>query len=730
MADVNIGVGKIYDEEPVGKHPSPRIPDLRHWDKILLKRYKPFYMPVSDVCDHCTYGKCDLTDGKHGACGIQLEAKEARRLLIGNCIGASAHLAHARDLIDLAIEKKGPMFDIKIEGVTLVAPICEMVTGSRPSKLIHLRQAVEYCEEQIAQLLSSTHIGQENDNLDYESKSFQAGLVDSLSMEVADVSQIVAYDLDCKPELVDIGFDTDLKKPFILFIGHNIKAGAATTDYIKDNSITDVEVGGLCCTSHDMSRHHHGVKVIGSISEQLAFVKSGIADVVVIDEQCIRGDVVEMSLATDAVVVGTNDKIMAGLPDISKRSAKEAKKFLLSNRVAYIDNLDVIAEVVIDAARENFKKRKGKKQEFMNLSYEKEFDKCVYCHACRRGCPHNLEIDEAIHSRDIEKLKEVARKCIYCGKCESACPEGVKTVELMMKVLAEETFKTKTKRKIRAGSGPVKDFQIREVGAPVVFGEVPGIIAIVGCPNHHEGAKVAKVAEEFVKRRFIVLASGCAAMQIAQHSDLYEQSSANLEGGCLINTGSCVSNAHIIGAAVKIPAIFGRKDIRGNYDEIADYILNRVGAVGIAFGAMSQKASSIASGVMRLGIPVILGPAGMKYGRLFVGDKKDKDSWKIYDNRQQKTVDGEPIPEHLLFAVQTIEESIVLASKLCFRPNDTAKGRQMKLLNYIDLYKKYFGKEPGDIAEFVRNKADIPQGYEKKIKVKDKPIIDPTLLKE
>ena len=77
---------------------------------------------------------------------------------------------------------------------------------------------------------------------------------------------------------------------------------------------------------------------------------------------------------------------------------------------------------------------------------------------------------------------------------------------------------------------------------------------------------------------------------------------------------------------MKVANIFATLPLRGNYEVIADYILNRVGAVGLAWGAYSQKAVSIATGCNRLGIPVVLGPHSAKYRRLFVS-KKGEDDW-------------------------------------------------------------------------------------------------------
>jgi acetyl-CoA decarbonylase/synthase complex subunit alpha len=294
---------------------------------------------------------------------------------------------------------------------------------------------------------------------------------------------------------------------------------------------------------------------------------------------------------------------------------------------------------------------------------------------------------------------------------------------------------------MRVGRGAIQDVEIRNVGGPIVLGEIPGVVAIVGCANYpHGGKEVAEIAEEFARRRFIVVASGCAAMSIAMVKDeegktLYEKYSGAFEAGGILNVGSCVSNSHIAGAAIKIASIFAKRSLRGNYEEIADYVLNRVGAVGIAWGAMSQKAASIASGFWRLGVPVIVGPHGSKYRRMLLGKKDREEDWYVYDARTGDRVYVGPVPEHLFIAAETKEEAMVMIAKLCMRPNDTSKGRAIKLTHYVDLHKRLYGIMPDDIHLFVRTVTDIPVTMKDEIlkileekKWKECTIPDPTLL--
>ena len=293
----------------------------------------------------------------------------------------------------------------------------------------------------------------------------------------------------------------------------------------------------------------------------------------------------------------------------------------------------------------------------------------------------------------------------------------------------------------RQGRGAIQDIEIREVGGPIVLGEIPGVIAFVGCANYPKGGKeVAEMAMEFANRRYIVLTSGCAAMSAAMYKNEEEKSPYEIypgafDAGGLVNVGSCVSNPHIAGAAIKIASIFAKRNLRANYEEIADYILNRVGAVGVAWGAMSQKAASIASGFWRLGVPVVVGPHGTKYRRMLLGRKDREGDWYVYDARTGEKVYVGPAPEHLFYAAETKEEAMVMIAKLCMRPNDTTKGRAIKLTHYIDLSRRLYGVMPDDVHLFVRTMADIPITMKDEIvKIleekgwKEKKIPDPTLL--
>jgi len=757
IKDLELSIGRIFEEkwtEPIGPTPFPSITDLREWDFKLLKRYQPLYMPFCDVCCLCTLGKCDLTGGKRGACGIDMTAQQSRFFLLGCCIGAAAHAAHARHLVEHLIEKYGRRFPIDVGGVTVEveAPITRLVCGIRPKTLGDLEDVLDYVENQITHLLSSTHTGQEGSNIDFESKVLHAGMIDHVGMEVGDIAQIATYGFpkaDPEAPLAELGFGMiDLHKPVIACIGHNVPPAIEIVDYLRTNGLYGkVEVCGLCCTAHDITRYNPKAKIVGPISWQLRFVRSGVPDVIVIDEQCVRTDSLIEAQKIKAPVIVTSDKICLGLQNRTHDPIDKIVADLVEAKVSGVLILDPAkaGEVAVRTAVEVAPKRnKFKVIPDVDEVIERA-KKCASigdCNDCRRSCPNDLPIPEAMiaaSTGSLNKLASLYEACIGCARCESACRAGITIHSFIIKA-AEKKLKEE-KFKIRTGRGAIQDLEIRKVGSPIVLGEIPGIVGFVGCANYPNGVKeVAEMCSEFANRRYIVTTSGCAAMSVAMHKNeegktVYEMHPGDFDAGGVVNVGSCVSNSHIAGAAIKIASIFARRNLRANYEEIADYVLNRVGAVGVAFGAYSQKAQSIASGFWRLGIPVIVGPHGSKYRRMLLGRKDHEEDWYVYDARTGSRVYVGPAPEHLFYTAETKEEAMVMIAKLCIRPNDTTKGRAIKLTHYCDLHRRLYGTMPDDIHLFVRTVADIPITMKDEIvktleekRWKERPIPDPTLL--
>ncbi|TFH39319.1 MAG: acetyl-CoA decarbonylase/synthase complex subunit alpha, partial [ANME-2 cluster archaeon] len=117
---------------PEGPKYKPSIISLRDWDYSIIDRYEPVYTPTSETCDYCTYGKCDLTGNKEGACGIDLKTQSARKALLTCVMGAACHTGHAQHLLDYFIKKYGKDHPIDVGPSNIEAPMTETIMGFKP----------------------------------------------------------------------------------------------------------------------------------------------------------------------------------------------------------------------------------------------------------------------------------------------------------------------------------------------------------------------------------------------------------------------------------------------------------------------------------------------------------------------------------------------------------------------------------------------------------------------
>lgn len=712
--------------EPVGPTPMPSLTDLRNWDMRLLDTYEPFYAPFCDLCCLCTFGKCDLTEDRKGACGIDIATQQARWILICSLMGTAAHGAHGRHMIDYLIEKYGEDYKIDLgKQVNVEAPIIRTVLGLKPETLGDLRKAIEYVEREMIHLVSATHTGQEGNYKDFESKAFHAGTLDHVALEAADIAQIVGFGYPTSiadTPLVDLGWGAvDKEKPTIVVVGHNAVVANAIIDYLQEHNLYgQVEVAGLCCTALDTTRYDKGAKIIGPLSRQRFFLKAGLADVVVTDEQCVVTDIPKMAKDAGAAMVACSDKICYGLPNVSEKDADQILKMVLEDgeQVLILDPKKA-AEVIVRTALTLAPKRREAKHILTKEEAAKLAAKCKgTCEMCNRACANLLPVNVGVHQAaqgNFDELGKVFQRCVGCGKCEEACPNGIPILRLMQTASAWDTYK------IRSGRGPIHDVEIRKVGSPIVLGVIPGVVLFAGCSNFPQDIDdVAWIADELARRKYIVCLSGCSAMAAGYKKDadgktIYEKYPPDFDAGCVLNVGSCVSNSHVVGAAIKIANIFATLPNRANFELISDYILNRVGACGVVWGPYSQKALVIGTGAVRWGIPVVLGPHGSKYRRLFMS-KKEEGDWTVHDGRTKQKVDTkEPTPEHMMVVTETKERALLTIIKQCFRRNDTSPGRAIKLNSYISAYKQLIGTLPDDLHRFIRIDKDIPIVYKKEV---------------
>lgn len=648
------------------------LPDLRPWDLNLLQRYPPRYHMVNRSCSLCALGPCDLEKGRKGNCGQKQETFLAREALLLAATGAAAHTAHARDVVERLISEHGEDLPLDLgDWVQILMPITQILTGLRPETLGQLLPVLGYIDSQIVRMLSAAHFGGESSSVDIESKVLHAGTMDILAMEVAETAQTSGYGFakgESGARLVQTGADTlSDNKPVILCIGHHSDVGQRVMNKVDAAGLDqDIEIAGLCCTAHDMARGSgkaYMPKIAGNLRDQLSFIRSGRADIVITDQQCIRLDLLSETLSTGAFFLATSDQACAGLPDETAKDTEQlsAELFERQLRGVFISDPGKSSDLAIALARRL-----------------------------------------TLVSRPVKKTKQGA--------------PGLKGW-------------------MRTGRGAIDDYEIKATGPSLVLGDIPGVIAFLTCPEYPDSRdSVSWMAGILAERGYIVMAAGCAAMDLGLGSDntVYHRFHGRFDGGSIINTGSCVSSANAIGALIKVASIFLHRRLDKNYIEIADYILNRIGAVGMMWGGITPKSFAASAGANRLGIPVVFGSQGYKFRRTL--DRKST-ICGVFDARSGELMGNGVIPAHLSVVAATKEEALIQAVRLCFRPNDTTSGRRTKLRNYMELSQDLLDKTPDDISDLVRVHEDIPEEFrDVLIKTLDKTgwqpsfIPDPTLL--
>src|SRR3990170_4277526 len=436
--------------------PFPDIFSFRRWDFILLERYKPLFRKPDKTCHLCGLGPC----------GIDETGFKARAALLDAVIGASGHISHAARLLEDLIIKFGEDCPVGAGLPTNIpTPITTLITGSKPKNIGELKEMLAYIERQLVHLLSSINFGTEASPEDFVSKMLHAGMLDNLAMELADIAQISAMNMpkgESNSKLVNIGLEIiDVSKPVILIIGHNSFVAHEIMHLVEDRGLKDkIEVCGLCCAASDGARHSHDFKIIGNQALQLDVIKSGIADVVILDTQCIRPDIIAVADKVNSLVIATTQETAFGLKDLTDTPLDEASEYILKDGTGIILDKKKAAEAALKIATKN-QERSGET--------EKRGDG-------DRSSPIPRFPDSPIHNF------------------------------------------------LRIGRGPVRDSEIRGVAPSIVMGEIPGIIGIFGCPEKEsqesgvrsQESETKNLAEEFLKRGYIVSTGGCASMDVAR----------------------------------------------------------------------------------------------------------------------------------------------------------------------------------------------------------------------
>ncbi len=352
--------------------------------------------------------------------------------------------------------------------------------------------------------------------------------------------------------------------------------------------------------------------------------------------------------------------------------------------------------------------------------------KCVMCGLCQEKCPKKINIKEVVRGERerrniIEDIKFLTKeeilgaleKCIFCGRCESQCPKQIPIISVFAEIYKEKFMDKKASITFsHANISIPKDTQV---------------LLVLGDANFPNGTQeLAEILEEFLNRNFIIFTAGDAAISICSLRSCISKSEiaeSNSTYKNLINLGSLSAGIHLIEKVIEMTGKNIDKSPVGNFDEISDYITNKIGITALFWGATTQENFAVAQGLMRLGIPVIFGRQGIKYRRELTRDiviDYSKDDYNGNYNEVLKKISPKNFSfPHLCIAAKTKEEAMLLITKLVFRNFDSEEVRAKKIADYIEIYRKYGGDKtkeiPDDIKNFVRSEKDIPEAYKNSI---------------
>jgi len=245
-------------------------------------------------------------------------------------------------------------------------------------------------------------------------------------------------------------------------------------------------------------------------------------------------------------------------------------------------------------------------------------------------------------------------------------------------------------------------------------GNGPAMVALLGC-GHYPGSEqdMVAIAEELLERNCVVMTAGCGAMDISRKLEqktgkcLPENfhNMATLKG--LVNSGGCAADAHIMSAIYKLSQLGGGISVKGNFDQQADYIMNRAPFTVLIWGGATDKMYAKATGFARIGARVVVGPTGFNAPRALVGNKYQREDWTMYDGFGEGKREVDPSPAHLIVPVETKEEAVTMILKYSFTTCDLRDSRLSSLDNYTGAYQKFFNELPDDWNFFVRSPLEI-----------------------
>lgn len=712
-------------------HPFARHEDIAPRDQLLLERYGRAPLPGSTRCDLCGQRVCELKEGGPGVCGLDLDRSLALRSLRRALTGAQRYIHQVRLLYDHC--RKNGAEDSPIDlgpSIYYTAMFTWAVTGVKPTQIRGLEPIIVYLEREAEELAAATAFGNGLSEADLESRALHAGTLAFVALEVGELINISVYHHKCAghhdlvalkqwppPTTRSGAASVDLSRYVILLAGTGDLVASELVRELEGQGLQgEVELCGVGKAAQKLPRLYDEARALGIASDLLKFIRLGIPDLILLDENCTALDVVKEAREQNISLLLTSARAHSLVPDLTREPLEAIVAHLGDHSPGTAVVTDPRKAALAALALRGKLQRERKGLGFTPADLAAEAGRCTNCGRCEAICPGELDIPGALKravTGDLEGLRRIERQTTFCGACERACPEGIPLIDLYLKANREEIEGERFN--MRAGRGPVTHLEYRDVAFTAGYGNSPGFVTISGCcasPGARQ--EMAWLTEELAQRGFSLYISGCAALAAARDRDsngktIYERHYTLFSVRGVVNLGECTANCHSIAGDSKLTNIAGKVPFRANYLEVADRQMIGMFTCVVLWGPQTEEMLAQAAGWARYGIPVVIGPRGselMDHGLL--GDYQDEKRWWVYQGFTGKKLFIEPFPNHLLVPVETREEAVMMISKLGFSPNDMRDGKAARIANYIDAYSLLDRNLPPDWEYHLRDQNELP----------------------
>ena len=700
--------------------PFPDAFDIAEWDKFLLERYPPMYTALQNTCHDCTLGPCSLEAAK-GKCGLELDSYQAKLSLCLACRGCLSQMMDSRDLLNYAIKVNGRDKDVSF-GTTIDKSeyfAIRAVTGLDPKNLGDLERAQSYAEEQLTKLLTASFAGVGSAS-DFEELALHAGSLLFVTMNVAEMVKVSCftftnagmqpiselYNYPRANRQTGMG-SVDRSKPVLAFVGDSFLPAWVALGLLRENGLHEqVELCGIGPAADDGIRFYPNFRNLGPILQAPKIIRSGIADVIVAGTACTPLDILGDAQRVETRVIWTGREQSLGLVDRVDAPVDDIVKDLVAGApAAWIRDPEKAAEVAVKVVQQV--KRKGG-YILSDDEVKAEAAKCQDdCDLCFTVCPNSLLLNKAVKAAKKEgtgALAAVERGCYLCRKCEEACPAKIRLLDML--VAAQELRAPEDKAVMRAGRGTGMAHEAMAFAFTLL--NIPQLAIILGCGDAHID-DIAWLANEVVSFGGVAWVGGCAGVQAARYFDegaqkhIFRLYPAETMPRNLVNCGACSAIHHAADQFIKWARGGNYIAVRGNLAEAADCMYWLWYPSAIIWGALPERMYTVATALVRQGIPVIVGPASaFGWKRFMLSDDWNWHKWWGYDIIRHKMKTTEPNRKHMIIPVETKEEALMMLPATSFYACAVSGINSYKLEWYVEKSEEFWGEWPVDWYKNVR----------------------------